>query len=823
MNVRSPFRSIRTKFLTVGLAAVLLSGSVSLFLAAEEHQRFAQQLRSNAINIAKQTAFVVAPLIAFDSRDEMKKALELLRTNSDFAYAKVTAQSGAPIASLGDIPSAPCEVNGGLQVVGRGRFIQVTTPIMDGGETWGCLQLGISEERTERDASRLWAIALSSAVLIMLVTLISGAYLARSIAYPVTHLAEAVSRVERGDWDAQIDVHGRDEVGMLARSFRSMVQELHGSKTYVDDILHSMADSLLVVDSQRKIQTANPATYSLLGYENGKLLGQPIERITSGLRLLDTVRLSPGESASGIETEYITRDGERIPVLASLAGMRGRDDTVICMAQDLRERKRTERELLRAKEAADAANRAKSAFLANMSHEIRTPMNAVLGYSQLMLRDPGLGVGAKENLNIINRSGGHLLALINDILDMSKIEAGQVALNPVAFDLSELLKDLEVMFRLRTDSKGLQFEVVVDPDCERYIESDKGKMRQVLVNLLGNAVKFTERGSITLRVSMDRREKGPHQLLAEVEDTGAGISSEEQKDLFRPFAQSQSGRDLQGGTGLGLAISREFVRLMGGEISMTSEVGKGSIFRFEIPVRLSDVGAAPEQMPNCTVTGLQPGQDTPRVLVVDDEPHNRGWLTGLLRIVGFEVREAENGAAAIQLWQDWKPSLILMDMRMPVMNGFEATRRIRAHPNGHEPVIIALTASALEGERGMATDSGANDFLSKPCSESELWKKIREHLGLSYRYADEQISQNMDSSVAAAAPLPATLRELPEELIAQLAHAIRNGQKDRMDELLAVIGERDPRLARVLKGLADGYEYDTLTRLLDEARPCSKS
>jgi CheY-like chemotaxis protein len=429
-------------------------------------------------------------------------------------------------------------------------------------------------------------------------------------------------------------------------------------------------------------------------------------------------------------------------------------------------------------------------------------------------------LGAKkycEYSRDIRESGQYLLDVINDILDMSKIEAGHVALNSVAFDLSDLLKDLEVMFRLRTETKGLKFEVVVDPHCERYIESDKGKIRQVLVNLLGNAIKFTERGSITLRVSMGRQEKGKRQLLAEVEDTGAGIAAEEQKNLFQPFAQSQSGRDLQEGTGLGLAISREFVRLMGGEISMTSEVGKGSSFRFEIPVRPSGISPAPEQMAHRSVMGLQPGREVPRVLVVDDEPHNRGWLTGLLKIVGFEVREAEHGAAAIRVWQHWKPSLILMDMRMPVMDGFEATRRIRASPDGHETVIIALTASALEEDRGMATDSGANDFLSKPCPEDELWKKIQEHLGLSYRYADEELSQNIDASAGAAVPPSATLNELPEELIAHLDDAIRNGEKSRIDELMAIIGERDPCLARVLKALADGYEYDALTRLLEEA------
>jgi CheY-like chemotaxis protein len=319
-------------------------------------------------------------------------------------------------------------------------------------------------------------------------------------------------------------------------------------------------------------------------------------------------------------------------------------------------------------------------------------------------------------------------------------------------------------------------------------------------------------------VSMHVRKNGQHCLLAEVEDTGAGISAEEQKALFRPFAQSQSGRDLQGGTGLGLAISREFIRLMGGEIGMTSEVGKGSNFRFEIPVRLSEAGTTPDQMGCRSVTGLQPGQEVPRVLIVDDEPNNRGWLTRLLTIVGFEVQEARNGAEAIQVWQEWKPRLILMDLRMPVMDGFEATRRIREHPDGSEPVIIALTASAMEEDRSMAVDIGANDFLSKPCPEGELLRKMQEHLGLDYRYADEEISRISDSNAGDAALPRATLRGLPAEWIAQLDHAVQNGEKDRIDELMKTIEEGDGVLARVLKGLADRYEYDALTHLLEEVR-----
>lgn len=487
------------------------------------------------------------------------------------------------------------------------------------------------------------------------------------------------------------------------------------------------------------------------------------------------------------------------------------------------ERKRAEEALKQAKAAAEAGNRAKSKFLASMSHELRTPLNVILGFTQILNQDHSLNPKQKEHLDIILRSGEHLLSLINDILDMSKIEAGRTKVTLNHFDLYGLLNILEEMFQLRAQSKGLQLIFDRATDVPQYVQTDESKLRQVLINLLSNAVKFTLEGNVTLRVSFT-----PHPTLRtsptlhfEIEDTGPGIAPTELNNLFEAFMQTQTGRQMGQGTGLGLAISQQLVRLLEGEIRVSSSLGHGSRFQFEIPIHLSASNNIQSPQLTQRIVALEPGQPIYRLLVVDDRWSNRKLLVTLLEPLGFEVREAENGQEAVALWESWKPHLIWMDMRMPVMDGYEATQKIKAQLKGQATVIIALTASVFEQEKAEVLSSGCNDFVHKPFQSAVIFEKLIQYLGVRYVYEND-VNQNKASIPSQplkelqAEAVIGSLASMPIEWLATFNEAAVVAKAEPILQLIEQIPQTQTALAEALVELVNNFHWDRIQNLVQQ-------
>ena len=459
----------------------------------------------------------------------------------------------------------------------------------------------------------------------------------------------------------------------------------------------------------------------------------------------------------------------------------------------------------------EAANRAKSTFLANMSHEIRTPMNAILGYSRLMHRDPALSRQQREYLQVINRSGEHLLALLNDVLEMSKIEAGRLTLRPETFNVLRLVKDVEAMFRLPIEEKGLQFDVAVSTGVVPVVKADQSKARQVLINLLSNAVKFTASGGVAVRLSSQWPVDGRLKVVVEVEDTGSGIAEEEQERVFGHFEQARAGIESKGGTGLGLAISRHYARVMGGDLTCSSREGAGSLFRFEFCAEPPEERMSGQEPPPARAAELLAGSEN-RVLVIDDDRNSRRLLEMLLEEIGFEVRTGVNGAEAVELFKEWKPDLIMMDVAMPEMDGYEATRAIRALPGGSGVVIIIVSASTLEEARKKALSSGADDYLDKPFSEEGLFEMIRVNLGVEYRYADQAVECEVTADQGKD-PECLSLRNIEPELYGALREKLRRGAMKEFKTAVTDAKGLEAGCARSLLALADRYDYDALLAL----------
>jgi signal transduction histidine kinase/DNA-binding response OmpR family regulator len=491
-------------------------------------------------------------------------------------------------------------------------------------------------------------------------------------------------------------------------------------------------------------------------------------------------------------TELRTEVAERTKVQVSLAGAL--------------------HEIERSRDAAERANRAKSAFLANMSHELRTPLNAILGFAQLMGRGSGMSQEQRDNLGIIHNSGQHLLALINDVLEMSRIEAGGLGLHESAFELHRLIHEIEDMFRLRVSEKGLSFDVTGVATVPQHVRADESKLRQILINLLGNAVKFTQEGGVSLRLQRGEESliTDKTEVIFEIEDTGAGIDDSEIEKIFLPFVQARAGIQSQQGTGLGLPLSRQFARLMNGDISAKSGMKGGALFTAKIWLSKARPDEVPEPKQTRRISNIAPGQPEYRILIAEDRWENRKLLELLLTPLGFLVRSAANGEEAIKIWREWHPSLILMDMQMPILDGYQATYEIKKSKDGARTCIIALSASAFEENRTQILASGCDDFIRKPFRPDDVIAALESHLGV--RFVESFPAPREAPSQRSNEPL--SMKGVPSAWLTAFGRANEQLDVQAMERLLSQLPSSHAVLAESLHQLVHDYAFEQISEVL---------
>ncbi len=616
------------------------------------------------------------------------------------------------------------------------------------------------------------------------------------------------------------DITERKQAEVELRRHRDNLLELVDERTVsLRAIVDNAADGIVTIDIDGSILSFNHAAERMFGYRAEQAIGRDVallmpaaEGAAHGAYLRHyRAGARSGIVGSGRELTGRRADGQVFPLYLAVSAMEvaGRQ-RFTGILRDITAQKAAEANLVAARHAAETANRVKSEFLAKMSHELRTPLNAVIGFSGLMRGAPGLLPDQQANLQIIHRSGQHLLTLINDVLELSKIEAGRMRLAEAETDLEDLLGDVIDMLRMRAQQTGLALELVHDA-LPPMVRVDGVKLRQVLINLVGNAIKFTVRGGVTLAVHGAAAGNGVRLQFA-VSDTGIGIASADREAIFEPFVQAPSHAS-EAGTGLGLTISRQYVNLMGGVLEVDSVPGEGSTFRFALELALAEEAAAGPALG--LVCALPAAHQGARVLIADDDEASRNLLAGLLGPAGFTVLTVADGVDALDSLARFDPRLILMDWRMPRLDGLATIRRMRAGAGGAALRIIMCSASAFEEEYQLGLEAGADAFLRKPLDEALLYGAIEQLLDLKF-----EREPRAAGSAPAAEAIPLRREELAP-LAAPLRAALRNAvielNHTKVNDALDLIAQTDAVLGARIAAMIAARQYRELVVLLDAA------
>jgi PAS domain S-box-containing protein len=726
--------------------------------------------------------------------------------------------------------------------------IEGTGKISHDGEILGKIKLALTKQYIKESVHEL----VSTYATIMLFVVIALVFLTLILMRiflkkPISTLDKIVGPYAKGIYDLPMpDLPYIEflEVGKtlskMGETIRFQMNEIRDAEKKYHSIFENAMEGIFQCTSARRYLSVNPAFANILGYDS------PDEVVTSVSDIAHQHYVNPEDWINvqkiieekdfmeSFETEAYCKDRSRIWVSINVRAIRDQNRKLLYYEgslENITERKRAEivlknnrdhlealvkertTQLEIAKDAAESANKAKSTFLANMSHELRTPLNAVLGFARLMKEGADVTTEQRKNLDIITLSGGHLLNLINNVLDISKIESGRMTLVVAPIDLYQLIQEMKSLLYVNAEERGLSFIVEQSPELPRRIDVDGGKLRQILINLTGNAIKFTKQGGVVLRAMVTKREYAEKVWLRfEVEDTGPGISEEDRKKIFQPFVQLRKEGAIQTGTGLGLALCKQYVDIMGGRIDCISENGKGTVFFFEIPAKelpYKEISIATDKG---HVIGLEEGQQRFRLLIVEDQPENRLLLRKILEPLYLDIREAANGKEALVIFAQWNPDLIFMDIRMPDMDGFEATHRIKSTENGSHTKIVAITAHALEEEKMRTMQAGCDDFIRKPYRSAEIFDALSRHLGVRFIYEKKLPKPPAELELELRSE---QLAALPSELLNKLHQAAIELDIDRTQELIDQVIKHNESIGKAFKKLTDKLDYDYLQKLLD--------